>query len=255
MLVKVMLIKRFYTIPYHTIPYHTHLLRYNHELRETVEVSVPFFLHLRRQIIKCPLCSFKAKNVKSTRSFLTHFSRHGNRYNLQIAHTCSVCSEVMTTDEVQQHLDMHRSNRLALTPTTNKPCNHNSPDPTTSSPSTVDTSSTSSSPPSSLPLSTPPPKSPASLDSQTLPDTQNPMSPSAPSPPSFSPPLLKPMRRSCVGSSRPVAIHLLRQHRHHPPIQQLHSLLSPHSWQTSYQRHPLMSLRLGNTLHQPIHLL
>ena len=167
---------------------HTHLLRYNHELRETVEVYVPFFLHLRRQTINCPICSFKARNVKTTRSFLTHFSRHGNSYNLQIAHTCSVCSEVMTTDEVQQHLDMHRSNRLALTPTTNKPCNHNSLDPTTSSPSTVDTSSTSSSPPSSLPLSTPPPKSPASLDSQTLPDTQNPMSPSAPSPPSFSPP-------------------------------------------------------------------
>ena len=167
---------------------HTHLLRYNHDLKENVEVSVPFFLHLRLQTIKCPVCSFKAKQVKSPRSFQTHFNRHGSSYTLQMAYTCSVCAEVMTSDDVQQHLDMHRSNRLALTPTATKPRSHDSPEPSSSSSSTVDTSSTSSSPPSSLPLSTPPPKSPESVESQTLPDTQNPMSPLAPSPPSFSPP-------------------------------------------------------------------
>ena len=166
---------------------HTHLLQYNHDLKENVKVSVPFYLHLRRQTIKCPVCSFKAKQVKSPRSFKTHFSRHGSSYTLQIAYTCSVCTEVMTSDDVQQHLDMHRSNRLALTPTATKPRSHDSPE-RISSPSTADTSSSTSSPPSSLPLSTLPPKSPESVESQTLPDTQNPMSPVAPSPQSFSPP-------------------------------------------------------------------
>ena len=98
--------------------------------------------------------------------------------------------EVMTLNEVQDHLELHRSNHLPLTPTASQPSEQVSHDPVPTSPSTDDTLSTSatSSPPSSLPLSTPPPISPASLDSQTLPDTQNPMSPSAPSPPSFSPP-------------------------------------------------------------------
>ena len=94
----------------------------------------------------------------------------------------------MSSEEVQNHLEMHRSNSLPLTPITTQPSNQDTPVPPPASPPTVDTSSTSSSPPSSLPLSTPPPKSAESLDSQTLPDTQNPMSPLAPSPPSFSPP-------------------------------------------------------------------
>ncbi|CAB4023932.1 ---NA--- [Paramuricea clavata] len=169
---------------------HAHLMRYSHELNNVLEISVPFFLNLRKQVIKCPVCPFKAKQAKSPRSFVTHFSRHGNCYNLTIAYTCSVCMEVMTIDEVQDHLELHRSNHLPLTPTTSQPSEQASHDPVPTSPSTDDTLSTSatSSPPSSLPLSTPPPTSPASLDSQTLPDTQNPMSPSAPSPPSFSPP-------------------------------------------------------------------
>ena len=94
-------------------------MRYSHESKDILEVSVPFFLNLRRQIIKCPLCTFKAKQVESPRSFVTHFSCHGGNYTLQIAYMCSVCMEVMSSGEVQDHLDMHRSNRLPLTPIAN----------------------------------------------------------------------------------------------------------------------------------------
>ena len=171
---------------------HTHLMRYSHELKEVLEISVPFFLNLRKQVIKCPLCPFKVKQAKSPRSFVTHFSRHGSCYNLTIAYTYSVCMEVMTIDDFQDHLELHRSNRLPLTPTASQPSEQASQDPIPTSPYKDDTLSTSatSSPPSSLPLSTPPSYSTTyfPLDSQTLPDTQNPMSPSAPSPPSFSPP-------------------------------------------------------------------
>ena len=183
---------------------HTHMLRYSHELKDTLEITLPFFLNLRRQIIKCRLCTFKGKQVKTPRSFITHFSRHGSSYTLKIAYTCSVCMEVMSSEEVQNHLEMHRSNRLPLTPIATHPSNQDTPDPPPASPSTVDTSSTSSSPSSSLPLSTPPPKSPESLDSQPLPDHQVFLH------------LLMSTLRSCVDSLMPVATHLHRPYLPHP---------------------------------------
>jgi hypothetical protein len=48
-------------------------MRYSHELKEVLEISVPFFLKLRKQVIKCPLCPFKAKQAKSPEALLLAF--------------------------------------------------------------------------------------------------------------------------------------------------------------------------------------
>ena len=76
---------------------HEHLLRYSHSVNQTITVTVPLYLNLRQQNIKCPLCKFKSKGVKTPCSFITHFTRHLGQYHLEVAYTCTICTEVMTT--------------------------------------------------------------------------------------------------------------------------------------------------------------
>ena len=66
---------------------HEHLLRTSHTVSDTIDITVPFYINLRHQNIKCPLCKFKSKNAKSPRSFTSHFSRHLGQYRLHIAYT------------------------------------------------------------------------------------------------------------------------------------------------------------------------
>ena len=187
---------------------HEHLLRYSHSVNQTIKITVPFYLNLRQQNIKCPLCKFKAKGVKTPRSFITHFTRHLGQYQLEVAHTCTICTEVMTDKEVHDHLLRHQRERIPLTPNTTKPSADQQP-PTPSTP----TSSSNSSPTSSVsshdllpescdmdPASQPPcspatmapqevspPSQPIFSPSSPIPDTQNPFSPPQPSPERFSP--------------------------------------------------------------------
>ena len=91
---------------------HEHLLRTSHTVSDTIRITVPFYINLRHQNIKCPLCKFKSKNAKSPRSFISHFSRHLGQYRLSVAYTCSICSEVMPSDDVQHHLKRHLDERM-----------------------------------------------------------------------------------------------------------------------------------------------
>ena len=100
---------------------HKHLLRYSHSVNQTITVTVPFYLNLHQQNIKCPLCKFKSKGVKTPRSFITHFTRHLGQYHLEVAYTCTICTEVMTDKEVHDHLLCHQRERIPLTPNTTKP--------------------------------------------------------------------------------------------------------------------------------------
>ena len=122
---------------------HAHLMKCSHELKDTLEVTVPFFLNLQQQTIKCPVCTFKSRKVKSPQGFITHFSRHATNYTLKIAYTCLFCMEVMNSNDVNQHFEMHCQNRLPLTASTH-PSNQDTPVPVPTSPSTADTLSTSS---------------------------------------------------------------------------------------------------------------
>ena len=97
---------------------HEHLIRYSHTVNDTIKITVPFYLNLRQQNIKCPLCKFKAKGVKSPRSFITHFTRHLGQYHLDVACTCTICTDITVTDhEVYDHLFRHQRERIFLTPT------------------------------------------------------------------------------------------------------------------------------------------
>ena len=165
-----------------------HLLRYGHVVNQPIPIHVPFYLHLRQQNIKCPLCKFKAKSVKSPRSFITHFTHLLGQYELTIEYTCTICSEVMTGDDVQDHLLQHQCERIPLTPTLIRTPSFPLLDesPTTSSkfsPSTVSS-------PESYPVIPPSPvpsAEPSTPTSSPMPDTQKPFSPLQPSPPRLSP--------------------------------------------------------------------
>ena len=169
---------------------HEHLLRYSHVVNETIKITVPFYLNLRQQNVKCPLCRFKSKSVKSPRSFITHFTRHLGQYSLDIAYTCTICTATMQGHEVQDHLLHHQRERIPLTPTILPPVGTPDPDKPPASPESV--SSTSScdtrSPPPNLNLVTdtispqPPQRSPS-----PMPDTQHPFSPEQSSPKLLSP--------------------------------------------------------------------
>ena len=172
---------------------HAHLLKFSHVLPEACEVTVPFYLNLRHQSIRCPLCSFKSKKVKSPRSFKVHFSRHlGDQYTLKIAYTCTMCTEVMSEEQVHAHLNHHRANHIPLTPIVLKDPLAN-PSEKESSTSTIEdqrplsTQSLSSSSPSTSATS-PSSSLPASPldDGSLLTDTQTLMSPISRSPPYLS---------------------------------------------------------------------
>ncbi len=184
-------------------------MKWSHSVEETIHISVPFYLNLRKQNIKCPLCTFKSKHVKSPRSFITHFSRHIGQYSLDIAYTCTMCTDTMQAD---QHLQSHQRERIPLTPTIIAPAD--SPLSPEESPASTPTSSTQTSPSSRETSPSPdedhrPGTSPQTScadvapecpdeavqrpteltfpSSPPLPDSQNSFSPLQPSPPRLSP--------------------------------------------------------------------
>ena len=174
---------------------HEHLIRFSHIVQETINISVPFYLNIGRQTIKCPLCSFKARRVKSPRSFITHFTRHLGQYSLDVAYTCTICSSVMRGDEVYDHLQHHRRERIPLTPTVMPIVPDSSPEKSPlslkSTPTTSSSNTDPRSPPShlNLDLGETSEHSPqlAPMNSPELPDTQEPFSPQQPAPTLLSP--------------------------------------------------------------------
>ena len=194
---------------------HEHFKRSGHTPKEIEEITLAFHLNLRHQTLRCPVCSYKSRHVKSPRSFMKHFACHSEIYTLTLVHVCTICTEQMSLDEIHGHLLHYQLERIPFTPT-NKELNvsavssfHESPlyhsviTPTESSDPSP-TSTVSSPEPSTSPNDYPtksnaPDTTPSSLPSTT--PTIADQSPNLLSPVPLSPPLLsQPLNNSTTSS-------------------------------------------------------
>ena len=183
---------------------HEHFKRSGHTPTEIEEITVAFYLNLRHQTLRCPVCSFNSRHVKSPRSFIKHFACHSEFYTLNLVHVCTICTEQMSLDEIHGHLLHHQLERIPLTPT-NKELNisaassfYDSPlfhsviiptkSPDSSPSSTMPSPEPSTTPNDCPPESDAPDKTPSSLPSTT--PTIADQYPELLSPVPLSPPLL-----------------------------------------------------------------
>lgn len=93
-----------------------HLNIHDHHLPQPTEIKIVYALNLRGQMIKCPLCSYKSKCLKSPRLFTKHFTKTHKRYTLRMVYSCTICESEIPEDERETHIKDHGTRKIPLTP-------------------------------------------------------------------------------------------------------------------------------------------